>query len=80
MEVVLFFSRIVRGGNNIVDGPLGDGKTQEIMARVAEGGFGHKKQEVKDYLLFSSFHLFVNSEISYFVMLLFHHFTSSSFH
>jgi hypothetical protein len=37
--------RVVRGGNNLCDGPVDDDSAlAKAMARVQEGGFGHQPE------------------------------------
>lgn len=36
--------RIIRGGNNLADGPVNDENKEAAMARVQSGGFAHSKE------------------------------------
>ena len=36
--------RIIRGGNNLADGPVDDSVKQAAMQRIADQGFAHKIQ------------------------------------
>ncbi|EKX36983.1 hypothetical protein GUITHDRAFT_116849 [Guillardia theta CCMP2712] len=39
-------NKVIRGGNNIVDGPYSPSNVEEIVKRCAEKGFKHKPQDV----------------------------------
>jgi urease len=37
--------RVIRGGNNLCDGPIRDVNPNAVIAKVIERGFGHEEQE-----------------------------------
>ena len=44
MLVEIAGERVIRGGNNLADGPVSDAGREATLARVAEQGFGHRAE------------------------------------
>ena len=44
MLVEIAGDRVIRGGNNLADGPVSDAGREATLARVAEQGFGHRAE------------------------------------